>query len=72
MHLQERSKSPRCPICGWHKTRPSSTKTLLDALLSRFSLRSFRCRVCRKRFRTKIDREERATTAQIESDGLRS
>jgi uncharacterized protein with PIN domain len=42
---------PRCPRCGWHNTRLSHTKSLLDPLLRPFSFRAFRCRSCGNRFR---------------------
>jgi hypothetical protein len=42
---------PRCPRCGWHNTRLSHTKSLLDPILRTFSLRAFRCRSCGNRFR---------------------
>jgi hypothetical protein len=42
---------PKCPRCGWHNTRLSHTRGMLDSILRRFSLRAFRCRSCRNRFR---------------------
>jgi hypothetical protein len=42
---------PTCPRCGWHNTRPSHTKSLLDTVLRTFSLRPYRCRSCGNRFR---------------------
>ena len=43
---------PTCPRCGWHNTRLSHTRTLLDSVLRTFSLRAFRCRSCGNRFHT--------------------
>lgn len=43
--------SPTCPRCGWHNTRPSHTKSILDKMLRTFSLRPYRCRSCGNRFR---------------------
>ena len=48
--IPERTK---CPNCGWHNTRPSYSKTFLDAVLRIFSLRPFRCRSCGNRFRVR-------------------
>jgi transcriptional regulator NrdR family protein len=42
---------PICPRCGWHNTRLSHTRNLLDSVLRAFSLRAFRCRSCGNRFR---------------------
>lgn len=42
---------PTCPRCGWHNTRPSHTKSILDTMLRTFSLRPYRCRSCGNRFR---------------------
>ena len=42
---------PTCPRCGWHNTRPSHTKNILDSVLRTFSLRPYRCRSCGNRFR---------------------
>jgi DNA-directed RNA polymerase subunit M/transcription elongation factor TFIIS len=42
---------PTCPRCGWHNTRPSHTKGILDSVLRTFSLRPYRCRSCGNRFR---------------------
>lgn len=42
---------PTCPQCGWHSTRLSHTRSMLDSILRRFSLRAFRCRTCGNRFR---------------------
>jgi hypothetical protein len=42
---------PPCPRCGWHNTRLSHTKSMLDSILRSFSLRAFRCRSCGNRFR---------------------
>jgi hypothetical protein len=42
---------PTCPNCGWHNTRPSHTKTILDTVLQTFSFRPYRCRSCGNRFR---------------------
>ena len=42
---------PTCPRCGWHNTRPSHTKHILDSVLRTFSLRPYRCRSCGNRFR---------------------
>ena len=42
---------PTCPRCGWHNTRLSHTRTMLDTVLRSFSLRAFRCRSCGNRFR---------------------
>jgi hypothetical protein len=44
---------PTCPRCGWHNTRPSHSKNLLDTILLAFSLRPYRCRSCAKRFRVR-------------------
>jgi len=43
---------PRCPRCGWHNTRISHTRTMVDTVLKAFSMRAFRCRSCGNRFRT--------------------
>jgi transposase len=42
---------PTCPRCGWHNTRLSHTRSMLEPLLRTFSLRAFRCRSCGNRFR---------------------
>jgi len=42
---------PTCPRCGWHNTRPSHTKSILDTMLRTFSVRPYRCRSCGNRFR---------------------
>ena len=42
---------PTCPRCGWHNTRLSHTRSLLEPILRTFSLRAFRCRSCGNRFR---------------------
>ena len=42
---------PMCPSCGWRNTRPSHTKTILDAVLRNFAFRPYRCRSCGNRFR---------------------
>jgi DNA-directed RNA polymerase subunit RPC12/RpoP len=42
---------PRCPQCGYHNTRLSHNRGMLDSMLRRFSLRAFRCRSCGSRFR---------------------
>ena len=42
---------PICPRCGWHNTRLSHTKSMLDSILRTLSLRAFRCRSCGNRFR---------------------
>ena len=42
---------PSCPRCGWHNTRPSHTRSILDPVLRMFSLRPYRCRSCGNRFR---------------------
>ena len=42
---------PICPRCGWHDTRLSHTRSMLDSILRTFSLRAFRCRSCGNRFR---------------------
>ena len=42
---------PTCPRCGWHNTRLSHTRSVLDSILRPFSLRAFRCRSCGNRFR---------------------
>ena len=42
---------PPCPRCGWHNTRLSHTKTIIDSMLKAFSFRAFRCRSCGNRFR---------------------
>jgi transposase-like protein len=42
---------PSCPRCGWHNTRLSHTRSMLDAILRPFALRAFRCRSCGNRFR---------------------
>jgi len=42
---------PTCPKCGWHNTRLSHTKTIVDTVFKAFSLRAFRCRSCGNRFR---------------------
>jgi hypothetical protein len=42
---------PTCPSCGWHNTRPSHTKSILDPMLRIFALRPYRCRSCGNRFR---------------------
>jgi DNA-directed RNA polymerase subunit M/transcription elongation factor TFIIS len=42
---------PTCPQCGWHNTRLSHTRSVLDSILRRFSLCAFRCRSCGNRFR---------------------
>ncbi len=41
---------PTCPRCGWHNTRPSRTRGILDWILRRLGFRAFRCRSCGKRF----------------------
>ena len=43
---------PTCPRCGWHNTRLSHTKTMVDSVLKVFSVRAFRCRSCGNRFRS--------------------
>ncbi|MEO8371696.1 MAG: hypothetical protein ABI806_21085 [Candidatus Solibacter sp.] len=43
---------PPCPRCGWHNTRLSHTKTVMDTVLRAFSFRAFRCRSCGNRFRS--------------------
>jgi len=43
---------PTCPRCGWHNTRLSHTKGMLDSLLRTFSIRAYRCRSCANRFHT--------------------
>ncbi|MCX6627553.1 MAG: hypothetical protein NTW28_07990 [Candidatus Solibacter sp.] len=45
------SERPTCPRCGWHNTRLSHTRSMLDTVLRGFSLRAFRCRSCGNRFR---------------------
>jgi DNA-directed RNA polymerase subunit M/transcription elongation factor TFIIS len=40
-----------CPQCGWHNTRLSHTRSMLESILRTFSLRAFRCRSCGNRFR---------------------
>jgi tRNA(Ile2) C34 agmatinyltransferase TiaS len=42
---------PICPRCGWHNTRLSHTRSMVDSVLRAFSLRAFRCRSCGNRFR---------------------
>jgi hypothetical protein len=42
---------PTCPRCGWHNTRLSHTRSMLDPILRRLSFRAYRCRTCGKRFR---------------------
>ena len=42
---------PICPRCGWHNTRLSHTRSMVDSVLRVFSLRAFRCRSCGNRFR---------------------
>jgi DNA-directed RNA polymerase subunit M/transcription elongation factor TFIIS len=42
---------PSCPRCGWHNTRLSHTRSMLDTILRKFALRAFRCRSCGNRFR---------------------
>ena len=42
---------PLCPRCGWHNTRLSHTRNMLDSILRMFALRAFRCRSCGNRFR---------------------
>jgi DNA-directed RNA polymerase subunit M/transcription elongation factor TFIIS len=42
---------PICPRCGWHNTRLSHTRSMLDPILRAVSLRAFRCRSCGNRFR---------------------
>ena len=42
---------PSCPRCGWHNTRLSHTRSMLDSILRTFALRAFRCRSCGNRFR---------------------
>ena len=42
---------PNCPRCGWHNTRLSHTRSMLDSILRMFALRAFRCRSCGNRFR---------------------
>jgi hypothetical protein len=42
---------PSFPRCGWHNTRLSHTKSMLDSILRTFALRAFRCRSCGNRFR---------------------
>jgi hypothetical protein len=42
---------PTCPQCGWHNTRLSHTRGVLDSVLRGLSLRAFRCRSCGNRFR---------------------
>ena len=53
-HIDEASHvamhKPACPKCGWHNTRPSMTKSLLDSFLQTFFLTAYRCRACGKRF----------------------
>jgi hypothetical protein len=44
---------PPCPRCGWHNTRLSHTRSLLDPILRAFSLRAYRCRSCGNRFRAR-------------------
>jgi hypothetical protein len=41
---------PKCPRCGWHNTRLSYTRSVLDSVLRAFSVRAFRCRSCGNRF----------------------
>ena len=53
---------PPCPRCGWHNTRLSHTKTMVDTVLKAFSVRAFRCRSCGNRFRT-VRRVKKARTA---------
>jgi len=50
---------PPCPRCGWHNTRLSHTRTLVDSVLKAFSLRAFRCRSCGNRFRA-VHRKKKA------------
>lgn len=50
---------PTCPQCGWHNTRLSHTKTIIDSMLKAFSVRAFRCRSCGNRFRA-VRREKKA------------
>jgi tRNA(Ile2) C34 agmatinyltransferase TiaS len=42
---------PICPRCGWHNTRLSHTRSMVDSVLRAFWLRAFRCRSCGNRFR---------------------
>jgi len=42
---------PICPRCGWHNTRLSHTRSMLDPILRAVLLRAFRCRSCGNRFR---------------------
>jgi hypothetical protein len=42
---------PICPKCGWHNTRLSHTRSMLDPILRAVSFRAFRCRSCGNRFR---------------------
>ena len=42
---------PNCPRCGWHNTRLSHSRSMLDSILRMFALRAFRCRSCGNRFR---------------------
>jgi DNA-directed RNA polymerase subunit M/transcription elongation factor TFIIS len=44
-------EQPTCPQCGWHNTRLSHTRTVLDSLLRALSLHAYRCRTCGNRFR---------------------
>ena len=41
----------RCPRFGWHNTRPSYSKTILDSIFRTFALYPYRCRTCGNRFR---------------------
>jgi hypothetical protein len=41
---------PACPKCGWHNSRLSLTKSLVDRFFRTFSLKAYRCRTCGKRF----------------------
>jgi hypothetical protein len=45
------SNRPICPRCGWHNTRLSHTRSMLDPILRAVSLRAFRYRSCGNRFR---------------------
>ena len=42
---------PICPRCGWHNTRLSHTRSMLDPILRAVALRAYRCRSCGNRFR---------------------
>lgn len=39
-----------CPKCGWDQIRSSMPHSVFDRILRVFSIRAFRCRVCRVRF----------------------